>query len=239
MTTTYGQFCPVAKAMEVLDERWTMLLIRELISGSRHFNDLRRGVPRMSPTLLSKRLRTLMRRGVIERHTDGNRVTYELTPAGRELAPIIEQLGTWGIRWAGDLGDEDLDPHLLMWDIHRNIDLDAVPSGRTVLHFVLHDVDRPADRWWMVVAGGTVDVCDFDPGHPVTVTIESGLRSLTQLWRGDISWRGALDTGAIRLHGPTHMRRAVPRWLKLSAFAGVPRPVPVPVGAGVAVADRR
>ena len=118
----YGQFCPVAKAMELLDERWTMLVIRELLEGSRTFNSLRRGVPRMSPALLSDRLRRLARAGVIERYEDGNRVSYAVTPAGRELRGVIEAIGRWGIRWIPELGDEDLDPHLLMWDIHRNID---------------------------------------------------------------------------------------------------------------------
>src|SRR5829696_4136909 len=149
--TGYGQFCPVAKAMELLDERWTMLVIRELFEGSRHFNALRRGVPRMSPALLSARLRSLARAGVIERHEDGNRVSYALTPAGLELRPVIEALGAWGIRWVPELGDEELDPHLLMWDIHRRIDLDAVPPGRTVLRVTFRDVPDAARNWWLVI----------------------------------------------------------------------------------------
>ena len=140
--TGYGQFCPVAKAMELLDERWTMLVIRELLCGSRHFNALRRGVPRMSPSLLSARLRTLTRAGLVERYEDGRQVTYVLTPAGEELRPIVEALGQWGLRWVPELGDEDYDPHLLMWDVHRNIDLSAVPPGRTVLRFTFPDVAR-------------------------------------------------------------------------------------------------
>lgn len=223
--TSYGQFCPVAKAMELLDERWTLLIVRELLSGSRHFNALRRGVPRISPSLLSQRLRTLARAGVIERREDGNRVTYELTAAGEELRPVVQALGNWGIRWIGELGDDDLDPHLLLWDMHRNLDLDAMPEGRTVLHFVFSDVERPADRWWLVVSGGEVDVCDDDPGHPVTVTVESRLRTLTRVWRGDVGWDEAVRAGAIELIGATHLRRAVGNWLRLSAFAAVPRPV--------------
>ena len=108
MSSHYGQFCPVAKAMELLDERWTLLVVRELMMGSRHFNALRRGVPRMSPALLSKRLQTLVRAGVVERWEDGNRVTYQLTEAGKELEPIVEALGRWGTRWIPELGDEDL-----------------------------------------------------------------------------------------------------------------------------------
>lgn len=221
----YGQFCPVAKAMELLDERWTMLVIRELLEGSRTFNALKRGVPRISPALLSARLQRLSHAGVIERHESGARVTYALTPAGRELRSVIEAVGRWGIRWIPELGDEDLDPHLLMWDIHRNIDLEAVPDGRSVLRFSFRDVrDAAARDWWLVITGDGVDLCDFDPGHPVAATVESDLGTLTRVWRGDLSWNQALHTGGLQLHGPSQARRTVPRWLKLSAFATVPRP---------------
>ena len=220
----YGQFCPVAKAMELLDERWTMLVIRELLEGSRTFNALRRGVPRISPALLSARLQRLARAGVIERYEDGSRVSYALTPAGRELRPVIEAIGRWGIRWIPDLGDEDLDPHLLMWDIHRNVDLDTVPAGRTVLRFTFRDVPDSARDWWLVITNDSVDLCDFDPGDPVAATMETDLRTLTQVWRGDLSWQKALHSGGLLLHGSPQARRVVPRWLKLSAFAPVPRP---------------
>src|SRR3954469_25348901 len=123
MGASYGQFCPVAKAMELLDERWTLLVVRELVVGSRTFSDLRRGVPRMSPTLLSKRLQQLVRAGVVGRDGDGR---YELTRAGQELRPVVEAIGTWGTRWIGELGDADLDPKLLLWDMHRNVDHGAV-----------------------------------------------------------------------------------------------------------------
>jgi DNA-binding HxlR family transcriptional regulator len=220
----YGQFCPVAKAMELLDERWTMLVIRELLEGSRTFNALRRGVPRISPALLSARLQRLSRAGVIERHEIGTRVSYALTPAGRELHTVIEAIGRWGIRWIPELGDEDLDPHLLMWDIHRNIDLDVVPAGRSVLRFSFRDVTDSARDWWLVITGQGVDLCDFDPGHPIAATVETDLGTLTRVWRGDVSWQQALHTGGLQLHGPNQARRIVPRWLKLSAFAAVPRP---------------
>ena len=224
MGTSYHQFCPVAKAMELLDERWTMLVVRELLEGSQHFNALRRGLPRMSPALLSTRLRTLTRAGVIERFQDGSRVSYTLTPAGKELRPIVEALGQWGIRWVPELGDEDLDPHLLMWDVHRNVDLQAVPPGRTVLHFIFRDVPGAARDWWLVITSEGVDLCDTDPGQADTVTLDTGLRTLTKVWRGDLPWAEALRSGALELHGAAHVRRAVPRWLKLSAFAPVPRP---------------
>jgi len=127
--SSYGQFCPVAKAMELLDERWTMLVVRELLLGSKHFNDLRRGVPKMSPALLSKRLQTLTRAGVVQRTEVNGRTSYTLTECGRELNDIVQALSVWGVRWIGELGDKDLDPHLLMWDIRRNVPVDDWPRA--------------------------------------------------------------------------------------------------------------
>lgn len=222
---SYGQHCPVAKAMELLDERWTMLVVRELVEGSRHFSELRRGVPRMSPALLSKRLRNLVRHGVVDRHEVGNRVVYRLTPAGEELAPIVESIGKWGVRWVPELGDEDLDPHLVMWDVHRNVDFGAVPEGRTTVQFTFRDVQGSGRHWWLVIANGAVDVCDIDPGHPVVATIETGLRAFTLVWRGDRRWDAAVRSGELVVHAPLAVRRAVPRWLKLSSLASVPRPL--------------
>ncbi len=222
----YGQFCPVAKTMEVLDERWTILIIRELLAGSCHFNDLRRGVPKMSPALLSKRLRTLVRAGLVVRQDDGNRVRYDLTPGGRELEPIVVALGTWGVRWMTQLGDEDLDPHLLMWDVRRNIDLAAVPAGRSVIMFHFTDLGHRTRHWWVVVNDSDVDVCDVDPGFDVCVTATVTLRTMVEIWRGDLSWPAALTGGALALEGSRDARRSLPHWLKLSAFAAAPRPPP-------------
>lgn len=221
--STYGQFCPVAKAMELLDERWTLLVVRELLVGSRHFNDVKRGVPRMSPALLSRRLRTLAQAGVVERSEHGGRVTYRLTAAGEELRPVIEALGVWGTRWVPQLGQADLDPHLLLWDLHRNLDLEAMPDGRTVLHFQFTDVSPTVARWWLVVDPHGVDVCHVDPGHAVTATIVTPLTTMVRLWRGDFGWAQAFDEG-LHIDGPTSVRRALPRWLRLSPFAPVPRP---------------
>ena len=225
MPSHYGQYCPVAKAMELLDERWTLLVVRELMMGSQHFNALRRGVPRISPALLSKRLQTLTRAGVVERWEHGNRVTYRLTESGRELEPIVEALGRWGIRWIPELGDEDLDPHLLLWDVHRNIDTEAVPDGRTVIAFVFPELDPATGHWWIVISDEGVDVCDVDPGHGVRVTVEGSLRTVTRIWRGDLTWRDALRSGELVLHGEPQACRALPRWLKLSSLASTPRPV--------------
>ncbi|MEU8804521.1 helix-turn-helix domain-containing protein [Spirillospora sp. NPDC048819] len=224
MGASYYQFCPVAKAMELLDERWTLLIVRELLSGSEHFNEVRRGVPRMSPTLLSKRLNQLVRAGVVDKRVDGNDVRYVLTPAGEELRPVVEALAVWGVRWVGELGDRDLDPKLLMWDMRRNIDCGGVPDGRTVVLFDFPDVPARDRRWWLVLTPGGADVCDADPGYEVSVTVTTGLRDMVLIWRGDIRWEDALRSGAIEVRGPETFRRAVTGWLGLSPFALVPRP---------------
>ena len=224
MGSRYHQFCPVAKAMELLDERWTLLVVRELVSGSQHFNELRRGLPRISPPLLSRRLQQLTRAGVIERRTEGNEVRYVLTQAGQELRPVVEALGAWGVRWIGEIGDEDLDPKLLLWDMHRHIDQEAVPDGRTVVRFRFPDLPSDLRDWWLVITRGEADVCDADPGYDVAVTVNGGLRSMVEIWRGDVSWSQALRARAVEVQGPEAMRRAVPGWFTLSGFAAVPRP---------------
>ena len=224
MSASYHQFCPVAKAMELLDERWTMLVVRELVAGSTRFNDLRRGVPRMSPTLLSKRLGQLVRAGVVDRVEAGGEVHYRLTEAGQELRTVVEALGAWGVRWVGNLGDADLDPRLLMWDMHRHVDHGAVPSGRTVIRFRFPDASRGERDWWLVIAAGEVDVCDHDPGHPVAVAVTGSLRRMVAVWRGDTTWAAALRSGDLVLEGPATARRALPRWFTPSTFAPVTRP---------------
>jgi DNA-binding HxlR family transcriptional regulator len=224
MGASYHQFCPVAKAMELLDERWTLLIVRELVSGSGRFNELRRGVPRMSPTLLSKRLQQLVRAGIVDKITDATDARYVLSPAGHELKPIIESLGAWGIRWIGELGDADLDPKLLLWDMHRNVDHSTVPPGRTVIQFQFMDAAPNTRTWWLVLTADDADVCDADPGYPVAVTVTVSLRRMVEIWRGDITWANALRTGDLVLQGPATYRRALPKWFTLSLFAGVPRP---------------
>ncbi|OBA91528.1 winged helix-turn-helix transcriptional regulator [Mycolicibacterium fortuitum] len=222
--STYGQFCPVAKAMELLDERWTLLVVRELLRGSAHFNDLRRGVPKMSPALLSKRLKSLARAGVIERSESDGRTTYCLTPCGQELAAVVDALGAWGVRWIGELGEQDLDPHLLMWDMRRTIPVDDWPRSRTTVAFVLDGVAPKASRWWLTVSDGQADVCDFDPGYEVAGTVQAHLRSLIEIWRGDIGWARAVLDGSVALSGSADVRRAIPKWLGQSTAAAIPRP---------------
>lgn len=222
--STYGQFCPVAKAMELLDERWTLLVVRELLRGSAHFNDLRRGVPKMSPALLSKRLKSLARAGVIERFEIDGRTSYSLTPCGQELADVVDALGSWGVRWIGELGEQDLDPHLLMWDMRRTIPIADWPRSRTTVAFVLDGVAPKASRWWLTVSDGQADVCDFDPGYEVAGTVQTDLRTLIEIWRGDVGWARAVLDGSVALSGPGDVRRAIPKWLGQSTAAAIPRP---------------
>jgi DNA-binding HxlR family transcriptional regulator len=220
----YGQFCPVAKAMELLDERWTMLVVRELLAGSTHFNDLRRGVPKMSPSLLSKRLQTLTRAGVVQRSEADGRTFYTLTDCGRELVAVVEALGMWSVRWFSDLVDKDLDPSVLMWDIRRTIPLDEWPRARTVVAFRLSGAPPKSSSWWLMVADGEAEVCDFDPGYDVAATVSTSLRALTQIWRGDQSWQRAVLDGSVSIDGTSDARRAVPSWIGQSTLAAVPRP---------------
>lgn len=224
MGSPYHQFCPVSKAMELLDERWTILVIRELLIGSERFNDLRRGLPRMSPTLLSRRLQQLERAGLVERRKVGHEVRYTLTDAGRELGPVVEAVGAWGSRWVAELADQDLDPKFLMWDMHRNVDLRAVPRGRTVMKFSFPEAPRGRRDWWLVVDQTETDVCDIDPGFEVAVTITASLRTLTAVWRGDRTWSAALRSGSIDVEGPEDLRRAVTGWFTDASSAGVPIP---------------
>jgi DNA-binding HxlR family transcriptional regulator len=218
---SYGQFCPVAKAMEVLDERWTLLIIRELLLGSTRFNELRRGVPKMSPALLSKRLRALERAGVVER-TEAK--GYTLTESGLELRPIVDALGAWGVRWIPEIGQADLDPHLLMWDVRRTVPVGNWPRARTTIAFTFDDVSAKDRYWWLVVNGDEVDSCDADPGYDVAVTVATSLRSFTEIWRGDLSWAAALRSGAVKLDGAASSRRQVPDWIGSSLLSQVARP---------------
>ena len=230
MGASYYQFCPVAKAMELLDERWTMLIVRELLVGSRRFNELRRGLPRISPTLLSHRLQQLVSAGVLEKRVEGTDVQYVLTEAGEELRPAIEAIGAWGVRWIGELGDADLDPKLLMWDMRRRVDATTVPAGRSVLSFRFVDVPRRVRDWWLVLSDDEIDVCDTDPGFETAARITASLRQLVRVWLGEITWGDAVSAGGVTIDGPQPVRRAVPTWFLLSSFASVPRPNRATVG---------
>ena len=218
----YGQFCPIAKASEVLGERWTLLVIRELGAGSESFNDLRRGLPLMSPSLLSARLKSLENAGVVRRAAAGKKVRYTLTEAGRELKPIVLAVGTWGHRWArSKLEQHDLDPSMLMWDIHRTMNAGYFGAGRTVLLFEFSDYAARYRHWWLVVDDGEVDVCMKDPGHEVDLQIQTDVRTLAAVWMGDLCFSKATRSKQLRILGPGRFRRDISIWLGTNYFADI------------------
>jgi DNA-binding HxlR family transcriptional regulator len=217
----YGQFCTVARGAEVLCDRWSPLVVRELLCGSTQFNEIRRGLPRMSPTLLAKRLRTLEEFGVLRRHQDGRRTSYELTPAGEELRPIVMALGHWGARWIGSrLRHDQLDAGFLMWDVRRFVRLHEFPAGRrVVIHFHFVDAGPRETDWWLVVEDGAADLCRDDPGHELTLTVRTTVRALTDVWTGDTGPEDALRRRRLQVVGPARDAERLWAWLGRSAFA--------------------
>lgn len=221
---SYKQFCPVAMAAEVLCTRWTVVLLRELVAGSTRFNELRRGVPRMSPALLSKRLSELETAGVVERTrlTDPPDVeAYRLTQAGQDLKPVIEAIGMWGQKWVEtEPSLENLDPELLMWDMRRNLDTTPVPNQRVVIEFIYPELPESQRRWWLIVEPDrTVDLCHIDPGFDVDLYATVDLRTMTEIWMGLRSVTDAVDRDALLLVGSSELIRSMQTWLGFSPFA--------------------
>lgn len=218
----YGQFCPVAKATELLGERWTPLVVRELLCDAQSFNSLRKGVPLMSPSLLSSRLKTLEAAGVIRRDKTERGVLYSLTDSGEELRPIIEQLGVWGQRWArSDMSKKDLDPSLLMWDMHRNIDTSYFGDDRKVLRFEYVDYPAKMRLWWLVVDGNNVDICLKDPGHDVDLIVQARLKTMTKIWLGDLTLGKARRDKLVKVTGDAGLKKSMASWIGCSPLASV------------------
>lgn len=228
---SYGQFCPVAKAGEILSEKWTLLILRDLLGGSRHFNELRRGVPLMSPSLLSKRLKFLVEVGVVERRVAAGNgaVEYHLTAAGREVQPIVELFGVWGQRWVRNrIGGDGLDVGLLMWaialDLRGGVDAGLFAEDRTTVQYEFTDLSGPTRLWWLVVEPGDVDLCIENPGFDIDLFVTTDLGTLTKAWMGDIPIRQAVRSGAIELHGSPPLARGFDKWMRRSPFADVDLP---------------
>jgi len=221
MSTTYGQFCPIAMTSETLTERWTPLVVRELLCGSTRFNDLRRGLPLMSPSLLSKRLKALQRVGVVERVER----EYRLTRAGEELRPIIDAMGVWGQRWArGDITAKHRDASLLMWDVRRSVATERLPDRRVVVHFHLRGSPDKRSHFWLVMDREGADLCLTDPGHEVDIQVDTHVRTIIDYWQGQIDFADATRSGALQLSGPRGLVRAFPDWFHRSPFASVTDP---------------
>ncbi|PWS36753.1 transcriptional regulator [Falsiroseomonas bella] len=224
---SYGQFCPVAMAAEVLCSRWTVLVLREMLAGSTRFNELRRGVPRMSPALLSKRLKELEAAGVVVA-APGERgvVEYRLSPAGEELRPIVMGMGFWGQRWIeSQLSLKNLDPSLLMWDMRRNLRVEPMPPRRCTIAFQYPELAENRRHWWLVVNGGAVDLCSVDPGFEVDLYVVGSLRALTAIWMGLTTVGREVAAKQLELLGDAMLARSIEQWLGLSPFAGETRKV--------------
>ena len=216
----YGQYCPVARASEIVADRWTPLILRELLAGSRHFNAIERGLPGISRSLLSGRLRLLEDAGVLVRRTGTQRhaTEYELTEAGHDLHKVIDRLGAWGVRWAfGDPKPDELDPVLLVWKIHRRIRRDRLPPGRTTVEFDFSG--HSGRRMWLVMEPREVSVCLKPPGFEPDLVVRSNLADFYRVWLGQIDYAAAVRSGMVVVEGPSRLAREFPQWLMWSPMA--------------------
>lgn len=217
----YGQYCPVAMATEILGDRWTLLIVRDLLSGVRHFNDLMRGLPGISRGLLADRLRRLERVGVLTRRSlgKGRKTEYELTAAGMDLHTVIHALMTWGANWAfGEPSEEQLDPILLMWWMRNRVRQDQLPRDRLVIQFDFHHTKR--ETYWLLLTPEDVSVCLTHPGHETDVVVTAELAVFFQIWLGRMSYQQALEADAVRVDAiPPSLGRSLPDWFAWSLAA--------------------
>ena len=221
----YGQFCPVAKTAELIGEKWTLLILRELLLGTTRFNDFQRAMSRMSPTLLTKRLRQLEDGGIILRKKLSKQKGYEyrLTAAGKELSPLVEVLAVWGMRWTrGQLSDDELDVEFLMRELQRRIQTEQLPDGETIICLIFDELPKHKS-WWLIVNNGAVDVCTEDPGKEVDLFIHSSVRTLAEVWEGSLDIRTALYNELIKVHGLRHLINTLPNWFGVCLYKDVKR----------------
>jgi len=222
----YGQFCPVAIAAEVFAHRWTPLILRELFAGSSQFNEIKRGLPRISKTTLAQRLRSLESTGVVTCKSSGpgRPVAYQLTAMGREFRPAIESLGAWGQQSPLRFDRQNLDPELLMWNVRRRLAAERLPVRRTLVRFSFTGLPargRRARLFWLVIEGGEVELCLKDPGDEVDLHVEADLEAFARLWLGETTFNAQLENGKLRLRGRPELAAAFPSWLLLSPFASL------------------
>jgi DNA-binding HxlR family transcriptional regulator len=220
---TYGQFCPISQALEILAERWTLLIVRELLTDSHRFTEIQRGVPLISRTLLSQRLKSLQDCNLVTKTDVDGAPYYSLTDAGEALRDVVMQLGVWGKAYAQRrILDEHLDPKLLMWDLQRRLNRDSLPTKRTVVLFHFSDAVAGESRFWLHIDQSNVDICFTPAGFTPDLTVETDVRTLTEVWMGYQDLAACLRAHKVRLLGPPALKRAFPTWLMLSAFAAIP-----------------
>lgn len=221
MPKSYGQYCPLALAVELLGQRWTLLVLSRLLDGCTTFNAIHRGVPRISPGMLSKRLDELEHAGLVRRRQrpNGQGPVYALTEAGLALNDIVDALAVWGQHWARDMNLDDLDPAFLAWSMSLRIDTDALPDERTVLQFEFTGTPSELRHFWLVIERDKVDMCLKHPGYDTDLLVESDIKLFVECWRGFRDLREQLGTGRIRLTGPKHLKKAFPDALLLSALS--------------------
>lgn len=222
---SYGQFCPVAKAAELFCERWTPLIVRDLAAGATRFSELRRGVPLMSPTLLSRRLKQLEAEGIVERRepAKGRGATYHLTKTGEEFIPLVEALGVWGQRWSRrQLAENEIDLGLLIWSLERSVDATALGAARTVVRLQFTDQPPGKSLWWFVNHHDACELCLNDPGFDVDLYLACTLADMIYIIRGDLTLARAIATGRLEAIGSASARRRLPAWLNLSPLAQIP-----------------
>lgn len=220
----YGQFCPVAKAAEIFCERWTALILREMSTGSTRFSQLQRGVPLMSPTLLSKRLRELEAEGIIERRrAAGDRAhSYHLSEAGAEFVPLVDALGRWGQRWSRrELAESEIDLGLLLWSVEKSARADAFGKGRAVIRFEFTDQPEGKRLWWFVNENGRCQMCVQDPGFEVDIYVAASLPDMIHVARGDISVAAAMAANRLEVIGPRRLTGRLAAWLDINPWAGI------------------
>jgi DNA-binding HxlR family transcriptional regulator len=219
----YGQFCPVALGAEVFAERWTPLILRELLAGSHRFSELQRGLPGIPRALLTQRLGSLQRAGLIERRPAraGRGFEYHLSPAGSSFRPVVEALGKWGYQWAAEqLRPDNLDAGLLMWFLRRRVPVDRLPAERVTVQFEFRGADKR--RFWLVLHRPEADLCLAEPGFDVDLLVTADVQALTRVYLGHVGIAQALGDGSVALAGHSDLRRAFSGWIGLSPFAGTP-----------------
>ena len=218
-----GSLCPAMASADILGDKWTLLLLREMFRGTTRFGGFQKVIPRISPSILSKRLKTLEAAEIIIRKSAPTNQTadYKLTRSGRELGPIVENMAIWGMRWRKrSIAAQDCDVGGFMWDFHRTLNTEGLPDGETVILVQISD-RTDLDTWWVIANGDSVDLCPTDPSHDVDVYLTATLANLVALWLGDVGVREAVEAQTIFLDGPRHLTNAAQDWMAQSPLVGV------------------